>query len=304
MDLKQRFIISAFFLLIACDTEKKDRFDGYAEGEFVYIAPTTSGILEKLYVKKGQKILSGEKFFMMDRTNLQAVRDMAISKYDNLVKGKRPEEINIIAKQKEQAEANLTNAKRSHERCLELIKTHAVSRSDLDEKTAVCRSLEARVQELSSALNVARTGARSDEIRAANQEIIQANHNLSQATPKALQNGMIEDIYYHPGEFVTAGSPVISFLPFDNIKIRFFVPQKMLPEIGLHQKVQIVFDDDGSSADAEITFISPKAEFTPPVIYSIESRKKLVFMAEATPKKFDERLRPGLPVSVLLVKNQ
>jgi HlyD family secretion protein len=293
-----------FFLLIACDSKKQDRFDGYAEGEFVYVAPTTSGVLEKLYVKKGQEVLSGEKFFAIETINLLAMRDLALSKYNNLLKGKRSEEVNVIAKQKEQAEANLANAKRSYERCQELIKIHAVSQSDLDEKATLCKSLEAKVQELSSVLSVARMGARSDEIRAADQEVIQANNNLAKAIPKALQSGRVEDIYYHPGEFVVAGSPVISFLPFNNIKVRFFVPQKMLPEISLNQKVRIVFDGIDSFIEAEITFISPRAEFTPPMIYSAESQKKLVFMVEASPKKFDERLRPGLPVSIFLVSNK
>jgi ABC-2 type transport system ATP-binding protein len=122
-------------------------------------------------------------------------------------------------------------------------------------------------------------GARSEEIEAVDQEIAQARNNLEKAAPKAQQEGRIEVVYYHLGEFVAAGTPVLSFLPQENIKIRFFIPNTVLEQIKLHQVVKIKLKD--RFVEAKVTFISQKAEFTPPVIYSIESREKLVFMVEA-----------------------
>jgi HlyD family secretion protein len=284
--------------LLGCDGKKENQFDGYVEGEFVYIAPATSGVLEKMYVTKGEEICAGQKLFALESVNLQAALGLATAKYNNLIKGKRPAEVDVIQKQKEQAEANLDSAQKAYDRCSVLIKTNAVSQSDLDEKRALCRSLQARVQELSATLTVAKMGGRSDEIDAAHQEVIQARCHLDNATPKARQSGVIEDIYHHTGEFVAVGTPVISFLPHENVKIRFFVSEKKLASLERNQRVKIRLND-GEIA-AKISFISPKSEFTPPVIYSVESRKKLVFMVEALPDSFDERLHPGMPVVISL----
>jgi HlyD family secretion protein len=161
-------------LLLGCDAERENRFDGYVEGEFVYVTSSTSGILEKMYVTKGQKIRAGQKFFALELVNLQAALDLATAEYNNLIKGKHPAEIGVIQKQKEQAEANLDSAQKAYDRCFVLIKTNAVSQSDLDEKRALCRSLQAKVQELSAALTVAKMGGRSDKIDAACQKVIQA----------------------------------------------------------------------------------------------------------------------------------
>ncbi|MDR0662099.1 MAG: HlyD family efflux transporter periplasmic adaptor subunit [Holosporales bacterium] len=286
-------------LLCACHHEKEKTFDGYVEGDFLYIAPTTSGILASLPVVKGQEIHPGEKFFAIDTTNLQAALNLALAKRKNLTKGKRPAEIAMIQNQKEQVEAGLVSAQRDYNRALSLSETDMASQSDLDSKRAIYQSLKAKIQELTHSLEVAKMGARSEEIEAVDQEIAQARNNLEKAAPKAQQEGRIEDIYYHLGEFVAAGTPVLSFLPQGNIKVRFFIPNAMLEQIKLHQMVKIKQED--RLMEAKVTFISQKAEFTPPVIYSIESREKLVFMVEVTPTQPQASLHPGMPVTVVLI---
>ncbi|MDR2766173.1 MAG: HlyD family efflux transporter periplasmic adaptor subunit [Holosporaceae bacterium] len=305
--LRRRFSLSAVGLLtviavflLSRDSHNESRLRGYVEGEFVYIAPATGGILENVQVTRGQMVRVGDAFFTLETTGLTAALNSATARYNNLTKGKRPEEISVIEKQKEQVEANLISAKKSYDRCRELAKTHAVSQSDLDEKTAAYKALLARQQEISAAYEVAKMGARSDEIDAAGQEVIRARNDLDNARPVARQDGQVEDVYYHPGEFVTAGAPVVSFLPSENIKIRFFVAQRMLPKISVGKKATIILDESNPPVAARIVFISPKAEFTPPVIYSVGSSEKLMFLVEAIPEKFDKRLHPGLPVTLLL----
>ena len=113
--------------------------------------------------------------------------------------------------------------------------------------------------------------------------------------------GLIHDIYYRVGELVPAGRSVISLLPPTHLKIRFFVPQSLLPSIKVGNSVRVVFDGLTSEITARIAFISPEAEFTPPVIFSKESRTKLVFMVEAIPDiKAVDQLRVGQPLEVHL----
>jgi len=108
--------------------------------------------------------------------------------------------------------------------------------------------------------------------------------------------GTVQQVYYRPGEMVPAGRPVLALLPPENIKVRFYVPEAMLAKIALGEMVKVQCDGCAADIAARISFISDSAEFTPPVIYSLEERSKLVFLVEARPER-PERLRAGQPVS-------
>ena len=109
--------------------------------------------------------------------------------------------------------------------------------------------------------------------------------------------GSVQQIYYRPGELVPAGRPVVSLLPPGNIKIRFFVPETVLPSVALGEAVTIHCDGCKADVTAKVTFISRTSEFTPPVIYSLDERSKLVFLIEARTDTPGE-LRVGQPVDV------
>ncbi|MDR1561202.1 MAG: HlyD family efflux transporter periplasmic adaptor subunit, partial [Holosporaceae bacterium] len=240
MNFKKCLFLTLLFCA-ACDNGKEHEFPGYVEGEYVYIASGSSGVLERIDVVRGQEVKVGHTLFAVDFISLESSLNLAQSEYDDLLKGKRPEEIQIVKKQMEQAQVNLINAKRCYERHKGLVGIGAVSQAELDEKTADYQACQAKVQELSAALDVANMGARKDALNVAKQKIIQAKKKLEDASPKTKQSGRIEEIYYHLGEFVEAGSPVISFLPFENVKIRFFIPQKILSKINFNQEIKITF---------------------------------------------------------------
>jgi HlyD family secretion protein len=109
--------------------------------------------------------------------------------------------------------------------------------------------------------------------------------------------GRVEQIYRRPGEFAPAGQPVIALLAPENIKLRFFAPQNMLAKLKLGQTVRISCDGCAKPIDARISFIASEPQFTPPVIYSIEQRDKLVYLVEAKPVGA-QSLRPGQPIDV------
>jgi HlyD family secretion protein len=89
----------------------------------------------------------------------------------------------------------------------------------------------------------------------------------------------------------------MAVLPPGNIKVRFFVPERMLARIAIGDEVRVTCDGCPNNITAPVTFISRNVEFTPPVIYSLEERSKLVFLVEARPPQTD-MLRVGQPVSV------
>lgn len=169
------------------------------------------------------------------------------------------------------ATAALTNAKNAYDRAQSLLKTASGTQKAVDDARENISTEMAR-------LNAAQT-------------------RLVRRKLFSPVNGTIQDIYFRPGEYVTAGKPVLSILAPHNIKIRFFVPQTALPQISLGQAVNVHCDGCKAEVPARVTFISRTAEFTPPVIYSLEERSKLVYLVEARTGAPGD-LRVGQPVDV------
>ena len=172
-----------------------------------------------------------------------------------------------------QVTATLTNMQRTLERARDLLKTNAGTQKAYDDAIQAQREAEAR-------LNSAKT-------RLARRKV---------ASPAS---GTIQQIYFRPGEMVPAGRPVVALLPPGNIKIRFFVPEAALPTIALGDSVAVHCDGCAPDLTAKVSFIARSVEYTPPVIYSLDERSKLVFMIEARPQRPDN-LRVGQPVNVTL----
>jgi HlyD family secretion protein len=281
-------------------------FHGYVEGDYVYIAPSTSGILKDIFVSRGDSVVIGQDLFALDCIDLesrfhaaQAKKEQAEAIFNNLVKGLRVEDIEVILNQKNYAQALLEDAEKEFYRAQELVSTGAISCADFDGKKASFKAAQASFEQIKAQLIVARLGARDDEkhaakkaIEIARQECIQLEKKLKEAAPIAIKNAFVEDVYFRQGEFIQAGQPVVSLLPPENIKVRFFIEQKKLGKIEVGNKISISFDGSKEPTQATITYISSQAEYTPPVIYSLESRQKLVFMVEATPVKGHRLLHP------------
>jgi HlyD family secretion protein len=170
-----------------------------------------------------------------------------------------------------QVMAQVTNARQALDRAQQLLKSAAGTQRAYDDAEAALRTAEAR-------LNSAQT-------RLVRRKVF---------SPVA---GTVQQLYFRQGEMVAAGRPVLALLPPANLKVRFFVPEARLPHIAIGDAVKIHCDGCGSELDARVSFISRTAEYTPPVIYSLEERSKLVFLIEARPERTD-KLRVGQPVSV------
>ena len=283
---------------------------GYVEGEYVYVGSPVAGRLETLDVARGARVPAGAPLFQLDRSSEQPARDEAAARLAraeaslaNLRKGKRPSEIASIQAQLTQANAMLKLSEAKLQRRQPL--GDAVSREDVEQASAEYERDKARIAELQAELETARLGARADEIQAAEAEVSAARAQLAQAewrldelSQAAPQAGLVVDTLYRTGEWVAAGAPVVSMLPPENVKLRFFVPEPRLGAIEVGDEVQVRCDACAPGLTAEISYVAPEAEYTPPVIYSRESRAKLVFLVEALPDEASPRLHPGQPVDV------
>jgi len=174
-----------------------------------------------------------------------------------------------------QVQASLTNAQQTYDRAAMLLKSGSGTQKDFDAAQAVLRDAQARVNSVQTRLERRRV--------------------FSPVT------GTVEQVYYRPGEMVPADRPVVALLPPGNIKVRFYVPETALPDIAYGDPVKIDCDGCEKGLTASVNFIARQSEFTPPVIYSLEERAKLVYLIEALPDK-PRALRVGQPVDVTLVR--
>jgi HlyD family secretion protein len=286
---------------------------GYVEGEYVYVAAPIAGRLQELVVARGEHVATGGPLFRLDRSSEQPARDDAAARLAraeanlaNLKKGKRPSELESIKAQLSQARAMLQLSESELKRRQQLVSTHVVSRETLDEAQATYDRDKARVAELQAELDTAQLGARADEIQAAEAEVTAARAQLAQAdwrvdemSQAAPQAGFVVDTLYRVGEWVASGAPVVSLLPPENVKVRFFVPEPRIGAIEIGEEVQLTCDACGPGLTAVISYVAPDAEYTPPVIYSREMRAKLVYLVEAKPRQ-PAKMHPGQPVDVTL----
>lgn len=302
-------------LLPGCAEDPSDYFPGYAEAEYVRLSAQVAGTLVRLHVQRGDRVEQDAPAFVLEQENEQAARQEAAARVQraqaqlaNLRKGKRPDEIAAIEAQLDEAEAAFQLSAANLQRQNKLVAEKFVSAASLDQARSALERDRARVSELRAQLRVARLGARMDEIAAAEQELraaeaqlAQANWKLEQKTQRMPAAGDVVDVLYREGEWVPAGSPVITLLPPQNIKARFFVPEAILGSLRLGQEVSLQCDGCEGPVPARISFLSSAPEYTSPLIYSKENRSTLVFMIEARPVAGKARqLHPGQPVEVRL----
>jgi HlyD family secretion protein len=299
--------------LTGCKKQESDRVQGYAEGEFVYVASPLAGQLDKLAVKRGQQVKANEVLFALDPIAEKAARDQAAkllaqakATYEDSLKGKRPTEMASLEAQLKQAHAALVLSEQEQARQEKLMKSGATSADDLDKARSTNDQNRHRVEQLDADIGTGKLGLRDDQIAAAQADmhareaaLAKADWDLSQKQQEAPQAGLVFDTLYYQGEWVAAGRPVVVLLPPQNIKVRAFVPEAKIGSVHAGDEVKVFVDGVAEPMKGHVTFISPQAEYTPPVIYSQESRDKLVFLIEA---RFDPeiavKLHPGQPVDV------
>lgn len=304
-------------LLSACDEAAPHRFQGYVEGETLRLAPGRPGRLDALQVQRGSTVDEGAALFAVDAAAERAVLDEARSRLasaraqlEDLRKGKRPEEVDVVRAQLAQARAQRELSAAQVQRQRELYARDAVSRDQLDQAATTAARDAARVRELEASIASAELAGREDALRAAEDQVRaaeavvrQAQSNLDDKAVAAPADGSVEDVYYRVGEWVPAGSPVLALLPPANRLLRFFVPETTVGALRMGQPVKVHCDGCGESIDGSLSFIAATAEYTPPVIYSREQRAQLMFRVEARPAAADAaRLHPGQPVDIELLQ--
>ena len=299
----------------ACSADQPATHQGYVEGEYVHVASAVGGRLERLLVQRGQTVQAKAPLFSLDAEQETAAKQQADEQLKasqaqlaDLKLGKRKTELDVANAQLAQAVATEQQAALQLERDQAQFEIGGIARAQLDDSRANHAIKAARVRELAGQLEVSRLPAREDQLRAQDAQVAAARAVVSQSAWRldqkrvsASQAALVVDTLYREGEWVPAGSPVVRLLPPQNLKVRFFVPQAVAGALKPGRSVALHCDGCGAEVPATVTFIASEPEYTPPVIYSNETRAKLVFMVEARPTaQSTQALQPGQPVTVTL----
>ncbi len=297
-----------------CARPPPPSFQGYVEGEFVHVSSPEAGRLTKLCVARGADVPAGAPLFELESdlevaAEAQAREQLAAAEAQlrDLREGRRPPEIEVIRAQLAQARAVQNDAAATLERDEAQHRTGGISTAQYDRSRASAEAASARAKELENQLQVAALPAREGQIRAQTALVAAARAVLAQAEWRRAQTairspvaGRVSDTLFREGEWVSAGRPVVRLLPPENVKIRFFVPETELGALPVGAALALRCDGNPTNIPIAVNYVAEEAEYTPPVIYSNETRSKLVFMVEARPAAgAGAGLHPGQPVQVL-----
>jgi HlyD family secretion protein len=310
------FCLIVVFLMGCSDSRRI--YNGYIEGRLTYISSQTTGVLQNLFVKKGEQIYKNKTLFQLEPDPDLADFNRSTSQLKkaranllNLVQSQRPTEIATLKAQRQQIQVQRELALKTERRIEHLNQKGYATPQQLDQATANVKDLNAKIIEISKRIKTARlTLGREGQLIAAKSDVSAAEAALDKVAWKLSQvkinspiTGRVFDIFYRVGEVVSSGHPVLALLAPENIYAVFFVPERQFSEIKIGQRVSLKCDGCKQPFAATINYISPVAEYTPQVFYTENSRSKLVFRVEAGFLKDSEMsLSPGQPVDVMLYK--
>ncbi len=269
----KKLVLLAALLLTACGKPPEEAWLGYAEGDNAFIAAPEPGWVTQMKVARGSIVHRGDLLFVLDNTREEAGRAQAVAALAQAKASLTQEQSNLVYTRTELSRQN------------RLARAKAGTPTQLDQALTTYQQSGARISQLKA------------QIAQMEASLKTADYTLSQRAVMAQTDGPVQDIYFREGEYVAASTPVLSILPPANVYVRFFVPESQLSRVRLGQKVSISCDGCGAPIVANVTFIAQREEFTPPVLFSIGNREKLVFKMEARlPQGLN--LHPGRPVDV------
>lgn len=286
-------------------------WNGYVEADYLYVAAQTPGQISEIAVVEGQWVEEGDLLFVLASTQQQALLAAAKAQVDaaranaaNLETGSRADEQAVIRAALAKAEADLGLASTSLARSEKLFSQGLIPQAKLDQDRTVLASAEAQVSQLRAQLRVSELPAREAQLLAAEANLATARANAqkaaadledrSMAAPVAAQ---VERLFFVAGEMAPAGVPVVALRTAGALRVKFYIPEPDLPRFALGDPLAVTCDGCPAGLTAHLSHIASEPQFTPPILYSRDERRRLTFLAEAVLDP-DSALHPGQPVSV------
>jgi HlyD family secretion protein len=291
---------------------------GYVEGDFVLLAPIEVAQVKSISVKRGDRVEAGRAVAEMEADDArialaqsEAALGEATARLADLRLGRRPEEVAVLDAMVRSSEAEAQEKRRVLARATGLLDRGIVTQPEYDEAQTAVEVAEAKINQSEANLAVAELPARPEEIKAAENQVKQAKTALDQARWRlskrsltAPSAGRVDDVIRNPGDVAGPSAPVISMLPDGAVKLSLFVPEPSFSAVEVGKLLRVRCDGCPDGIEARVSYVSPDPEFTPPVIYSLETRQKLVYLVEARPVGAASFLQPGQIVDVEMVNSE
>ena len=304
------------------------RVSGHVEATEIQVAAEVGGRIVELRVDEGDRLNAGDLVARLDTRDtelqirrLRAERATADAQLRLLRAGSRAEDIAQAEAQADAAAAEVTAlgadleaAERDLERFEALLAANAGSQKQRDDALARVnvarerrRAAEERVRAARETLARLRSGARPEEIDAARARVATVDAQLA-ALEKGLTDaevlapvaGVVTQKLADEGELIARGGAIVVVTDLDRAWANLFVPEPMIPRIRLGQKATVFTDAGGPGLPGEVTFVSPRAEFTPRNVQTAEERSKLVYRIKVNVDNREGVLKPGMPVDAEL----
>lgn len=291
---------------------------GYVEGDYVLLAPIEVAQVETIAVQRGDRVEPGKPLVTLESADAtiavaqaQAALAQAQAQLADLQVGKRPEEIDVLEATVRSAKAQAEEARRVLVRTQDLFKRGIATQAQLNEAATALEVAQAQIGQSEANLAVAGLPARPETIKAADNQVKQAKAALDQAKWRlskrvltAPSAGRVNDVIRNPGDTAGPSAPVLSMLPDGAVKLTLYVPESAFSSIEVGTQLAVRCDGCAPGLTARVSYVSPDPEFTPPVIYSLENRQKLVYLVEAKPENAGTALQPGQIVDVELAATE
>ncbi|KQZ35257.1 hemolysin secretion protein D [Mesorhizobium sp. Root554] len=291
---------------------------GYVEGDYVLLAPIEVAQVETIAVRRGDRVEPGKPLVTLESADAtiavaqaQAALAQAQAQLADLQVGKRPEEIAVLEATVRSAKAQAEEKRRILARTQDLFKRGIATQAQLDEAATALEVAQAQIGQSDANLAVAGLPARPETIKAADNQVEQAQAALDQAKWRLSKRvltapaaGQVNDVIRNPGDTAGPSAPVLSMLPDGAVKLTLYVPESAFSSIKVGTQLNVRCDGCAPDLTARVSYVSPDPEFTPPVIYSLENRQKLVYLVEAKPENAGTALQPGQIVDVELAGRQ
>lgn len=273
------FVVGLALLTAACGERADGAMQGYGEADYIYLASQDAGVVGQVLVREGERVEAGARVFSLDPERLSYGAESA--------EAQRAAALAAV----NTAQADATLAQRNYARAVELFERGFYSRARLDADRAQRDAANARLAQARREATAAGAQTQLAEERV---------NDLAGVAPVA---GTIEQIFHRQGEVVSAGQPIVALLPPENMKVRFFAPEDLLSQLSVGARVLVSCDGCAEPIAATVSFIAREPQFTPPVIYSLDQREKLVYLIEAR-LAAPGPVRPGMPVDVRLARDE
>jgi len=300
----------ASYLFAACSSQPLAV--GYVEGEFVQLAPLEVAQVQSVMVKRGDRVEPDKPIALTEDTDAKiavaqaaAARAQAEAKLADLQVGKRPDEIAVLEASVRTANAQADDARRTLLRTQDLTKRGVMTQAQLDDAKTSVEVAEAAINQSMANLAVGRLPARPEEIKSAENavksaaaQLDSARWHLTKRTIVAPAAGRITDVIRNPGDTAGPTAPVLTMLPDGAVKLKVYIPEAKFSSVRVGDLLSVRCDGCAADLKAKVSYVSPDPEFTPPVIYSLETRQKLVYLVEAHPVDPASPLQPGQIVDV------